>query len=319
MDSRDMMIYFIVNNTARTGKSRAIWLEMKELLENRSIEYKAYQTKYAGHATELARKISSLPEDRIYLITVGGDGTLNEVINGISDFSRIVLGILPIGSGNDFARGMGISRDTLANLEQILDLIESDSEGTAIDLGEVSCEALDTPKYFAISSGAGLDAIVCKKALHSRLKKFLNHLHLGKLTYLLLTVESLFSMTTCDADIVFDHGETMHVSHIIFAAGMNLRAEGGGVPMAPDAVPDDGMLCLGMAHDVPKWLTFFLLPFLVAGKQKYIKAFECIPFKECALHLSGSMTVHADGEYCGENTTITYKCLPGKLHFLKVS
>lgn len=89
------------------------------------------------HATELARKISSLPEDRIYLITVGGDGTLNEVINGISDFSRIVLGILPIGSGNDFARGMGISRDTLANLEQILDLIESDSEGTAIDLGEV--------------------------------------------------------------------------------------------------------------------------------------------------------------------------------------
>ena len=54
MDSRDMMIYFIVNNTARTGKSRAIWLEMKELLDNRSIEYKAYQTKYAGHATELA-------------------------------------------------------------------------------------------------------------------------------------------------------------------------------------------------------------------------------------------------------------------------
>ena len=52
-----------------------------------------------GHATDLARKISSLPEDRIYLITVGGDGTLNEVINGITDFSRIVLGILPIGSG----------------------------------------------------------------------------------------------------------------------------------------------------------------------------------------------------------------------------
>ncbi|MFQ7092567.1 MAG: acylglycerol kinase family protein, partial [Coprococcus sp.] len=76
------MIYFIVNITARTGKSRAIWLEMKEILENRSIEYKAFQTRYAGHATDLARKISSLPEDRIYLITVGGDGTLNEVING---------------------------------------------------------------------------------------------------------------------------------------------------------------------------------------------------------------------------------------------
>jgi len=111
----------------------------------------------------------------------------------------------------------------------------------------------------------------------------------------------------------------MHVSRMIFSAGMNLRAEGGGVPMAPDAVPDDGMLCLAMAHDVPKWLTFFLLPFLVAGKQKYISVFDCIPFKECTLHLSSPMTVHADGEYCGENTTITYKCLPGKLHFLKIS
>lgn len=313
------MIYFIVNNTARTGKSRAIWQQMKEVLESRHVHYKAYQTKYAGHATELARKISSLPDDRIYLITVGGDGTLNEVINGISDFSRVVLGILPIGSGNDFARGMGISKNTLSNLNRMLDLIDAGTEGTAIDLGEVSCEALDTPKYFAISSGAGLDAIVCKKALHSKLKKFLNHLHLGKLTYLLLTVESLFSMATSDAEIVFDDGEPLHVSHMIFAAGMNLRAEGGGVPMAPDAVPDDGMLCLGMAHDVPKWLTFFLLPFLVAGKQKYIKAFDCIPFKECTLHLSSPMTVHADGEYCGENTTITYKCLPGKLHFLKAS
>ena len=313
------MIYFIVNNTARTGKSRAIWQQMKEVLESRQVHYKAYQTKYAGHATELARKISSLPEERIYLITVGGDGTLNEVINGISDFSHVVLGILPIGSGNDFASGMGISRDTLFNLNRMLDLIEANTAGTAIDLGEVSCEALNAPKYFAISSGAGLDAIVCKKALHSKLKKFLNQLHLGKLTYLLLTVESLFSMTTSDADIIFDNGETLHVRNMIFAAGMNLRAEGGGVPMAPDAVPDDGMLCLGMAHDVPKWLTFFLLPFLVAGKQKYIKAFDCIPFKECTLHLSSPMTVHADGEYCGENTAITYKCLPGKLHFLKIS
>ena len=84
MDSRDIMIYSIVNITARTGKSRAIWMEMKEILENRGIEYKAFQTRYAGHATDLARKISSLPEDRIYLITVGGDGTLNEVINGIT-------------------------------------------------------------------------------------------------------------------------------------------------------------------------------------------------------------------------------------------
>lgn len=311
------MIYFIVNNTARTGKGRAVWHQIKEVLTERHIDFRAYRTKYAGHATKLARKISSLAEDRLYLITVGGDGTLNEVINGITDFNHVILGIIPVGSGNDFARGMEISADTRLHLNRLLDLIEANSEGIPIDLGMVDCEALHIPQYFAISSGVGLDAIVCKKALHSRLKKFLNQFHLGKLTYLLLTVQSLFSMTTCHADITFDHGEKRHIRHMIFAAGMNLRAEGGGVPMAPDAKPTDGTLCLSMAHHVPKWLTFFLLPFLAAGKQKYIRAFECIPFTECTLRLSRPMTVHADGEYCGENLLITYKCLPDKLHFLR--
>lgn len=311
------MIYFIVNNTARTGKGRAAWHQIKAVLTERHIDYRAYRTKYPGHATKLAQKISSLAEDKLYLITVGGDGTLNEVINGITDFNHVILGIIPVGSGNDFARGMNISKDTQAHLNHMLDLIENDSDGTAIDLGMVSCEALHIPQYFAISSGVGLDAIVCKKALHSRLKKFLNQFHLGKLTYLLLTIESLFSMATCHADITFDHGEKRPIRHMIFAAAMNLRAEGGGVPMAPDADSSDGTLCLSIAHNVPKWLTFFLLPFLVIGKQKYIKAFECIPFTECTLHLSKPMTVHADGEYCGENLLITYKCLPSKLHFLE--
>lgn len=81
--------------------------------------------------------------------------------------------------------------------------------------------------------GAGLDALVCKKALKSKVKDALNKLHLGKLTYLFLTVQSLFTMQTTDAAAVFDGKGQQNRKKMIFAAAMNFRAEGGGVPMAP--------------------------------------------------------------------------------------
>ena len=71
------------------------------------------------------------------------------------------------------------------------------------------------------------------------MKKILNRFHLGKLTYLMLTVQTLFSMRTFQANVTTD-GETESYENMIFATAMNLRAEGGGVPMAPESVPDDG-------------------------------------------------------------------------------
>ena len=73
-----------------------------------------------------------------------------------------------------------------------------------MDLGQVSWNGYEKPRLFAISAGAGLDALVCKKALKSKVKDALNKLHLGKLTYLFLTVQSLFTMQTTDAAAVFD-------------------------------------------------------------------------------------------------------------------
>ena len=96
---------------------------------------------------------------------------------------------------------------------------------------------------------------MCKKALHSRLKQVLNRFHLGKLTYLALTVQSLFTMETANAKVVTEHGGYI-LPKMIFAAAMNLPAEGGGVPMAPHASVQDGLLSLGSASGIAKWQTF---------------------------------------------------------------
>ena len=236
-------IQIIVNNGAGTGSAVPVWKETKEYLQEKEIPYNAYLTRYEKHAMKLAGQIcEKFPEGPIYLLVVGGDGTINEVLNGIPDFDRVRLGVIPTGSGNDFARNLGILRNTRGNLAEIVSCIEQEQNGEPlqrIDLGEVSWEDCTKPRIFGISAGAGLDAIVCKKALHSTLKKVLNRFHLGKLTYLMLTVQTLFSMKTFRATVTVD-GETEICQNMIFAAAMNLRAEGGGVPMAPDSTPYDG-------------------------------------------------------------------------------
>lgn len=82
-------IYFIVNEGARTGRAAEVWKQVRGLLKEKGIAYKAYETKHKGHATSLAAHIAALPRDVIYLVVLGGDGTVNEVLNGITDFDKV--------------------------------------------------------------------------------------------------------------------------------------------------------------------------------------------------------------------------------------
>ena len=325
------LLYFIVNRTAGTGKTCERWNVLSGYLKAHQISYKAYETKYKGHAAKLAKKISSLPEDKIYLIVVGGDGTINEVLNGITDFQKVRLGVISSGSGNDFSNGVGITGSPVERLEKILQNAKTDTY-REMDLGEVSSPAMEQPRKFGISSGLGMDAIVCKKALTSPLKKVLNTLHLGNLTYVLLTVYTLFSMETAPMQVTFTEGDpeeaesasesingskrTIHREKLIFLAAMNLFAEGGGVPMAPKASYIDGLLSFSGACDIPKWKTFFCLPLLVMARQDRIRGFESFEAPKAEIHLEKPVVLHADGEYCGDVTEAVFTCLKKKLKLL---
>lgn len=305
------LIYFIVNTKSGTGRGYTIWKSVKDYMIEHAINFKAVETKYIGHATELAGQVCELPVEELKLVVIGGDGTINEVINGITDFSKIRFGIIPTGSGNDFARGLGIGQEPITQLKRIIE-----SEATEnIDLGCLRLGKDNEKRYFAISAGVGLDAIVCKKALDSRLKKILNKVHLGKLTYLILTIQTLFSMKTAKLTAELD-ARVYELDKVIFAAFMNFRAEGGGVPMAPKADARDGRLSMCMVHGIPKWKTFFCLPFLVAGKHENIRGVDIVDCKRCRLQISEPFVTHADGEYCGAVTDITYECLPGRLRLI---
>ena len=193
------MYYFIVNTQARTGNAAHVWNEVKLVLKKEAVTYKAFETSFEGHATELARRLTENASDVIDIIILGGDGTINEVVNGIVDFNKVRLGVIPTGTGNDFARNLGIKGTT----EEIIRDILCGSKNVRLDIGAVNWGATPNQhrRLFTISSGFGLDALVCKKMLTSRVKKLLNSIHMGKLAYLVLTVQSLFSMKTYKGSI----------------------------------------------------------------------------------------------------------------------
>ena len=310
------MYYFIVNYTGGSGRARKTWNEVHKNLKLKGVTYKAYVTKYKGHATRLAEKISSLNDDDIRIVVVGGDGSINEVLNGIRDFSKVKLGVIPTGSGNDFARGLDIPSDP----EEALDMILNSVGNHCIDLGKVITEE-GLPHIFGISSGIGLDAIVCKKAIGSKVKRVLNGIKLGKLTYLVLTVHTLFSMETYNVKVVTtlkdgSRTETVDYKNLIFLAAMNFRCEGGGVPMNPKARPDDGLLSICAVSDIPKLKTFFLLPVLVAAKHGNKKGFELKNVKKLEFSADRPMVLHADGEYVGDVRQIEMDIIPDAIRVL---
>lgn len=305
------MYYFIVNEHGGSGKAIKTWKKVQKILDSNQIPYEKLVTTESVGASALARNVSSL-DGEINLVVVGGDGTINEVLNGIGDFERVSLGVIPTGSGNDFARGMKIPRDT----KKAVDLILKSGSYKQADIGKVTFDD-GKSRLFGISSGMGMDAIVCKKALKSKLKNFLNRLGLGQFIYIIYTVQTLFSMKTETFKISFDGEAFQDVPKLIFIAFMNLEAEGGGVKMFPGADSQNGKLSVCLASGIPKLRAFAYLPFLVAGKQEKLRGFLLRQCSEIEVSCpKGGATLHLDGEYGGEVSHLKVRVLPGKLRLI---
>ena len=306
------MYHFIVNLNSRTGKARKIWEDLRAELDRREVMYALHETKYAGHAIEISRRLVRDEEAPVKIVVLGGDGTFNEVINGARDFDKIEIGYIPTGSGNDLARGLELSPDPMENLIKILE----SKECMKMDLGCLSWDEGESKKYFAVSTGVGVDADVCRRALSSTLKKVLNAIGLGKLTYAILTLISLFAMPPMNAHIVTDGEDHGIKDKITFIAIMNHKCEGGGVPMSPVADAMDGKLSMCCIHGLSRFGALGAFPSLLAAKHMTNKAFFGPDFKEADIVLKTPHVWHTDGEMCSYNTKMHIECLPGAISIM---
>ena len=295
------MFYFIVNPHARSGQGINIWKKAEGFLAAEDTEYEVFFTKYTGHARELARQIAvlSLP---CTLTVLGGDGTLNEVIDGLAsqgDFSHITLGYIPTGSGNDFARGLGIPSDVTACMRAIL-------SPSAFALADVGVSRTSQRKrHFLVSSGIGYDADICLGVMKTPAKKFLNRLRLGKLTYVYVALKLLLKYQCCPVSVRIDKKEIYRLPRFYFLAAMNMKQEGGGVRFCPRARYQDGLLDICLVGDIPKAKILALFPTAFVGKHTGFKGIHMYRCRRIDIISRDPLPIHCDGESMGYHRHLT--------------
>ena len=226
----------VVNPMASIGKGRKDWPLIKDLLEKEGFDFDCVMTEHHGHAIELVRdNITEKGYKRI--ISVGGDGTNNEVINGIFTQGRfpateITMGVVPVGTGNDWRRTFGFP-------EGYPNIIKMLKKGNLFlhDIGKVTYynDGDARVRYFLNGAGMGLDEMVCNKT-----NKMKSEGKGGTIRYLLSVVNSLLTFKCIHVQIEVDDQQVFDEEILSLSIG-NGRFNGGGMMMMPKAEPDDGL------------------------------------------------------------------------------
>ena len=301
------MYYFIINPVSGSGRGIAIWKTVRTELERLHVTYRSFLLSKRGEAGALAASLSNMVTP-FTAVVVGGDGTINEFLNGLSSFENLTFACIPTGSGNDFVRGLGTEKDPLKTLHAIL----HPGKIARINIGRLTSES--GTASFAVSSGIGYDASVCRSVLTSKLKTLLNRFHSGKLVYLVTALRQLFTMKLPSLQVTIDdEAESRAYPNTYFAAAMNLPYEGGGFLFCPEALPDDDYIDLIIVNDISRLQALHLLPLALFGKHVGHKGIHIIRCKKAVIESPYARCVHTDGEIPGSFSHITLSLHSKKL------
>jgi len=278
---------FIVNPIAGKGKTGKLIDTLRMLINNNKLDYKILKTVSRGHIDSIIEENKQI-FDRF--IIVGGDGTAHDLINSKS-ITDVICGIIPTGSGNDYAMTLKMKKSLEENLEVILK-----DNVSHLDIGFAEIENQDGRKLiakFANSIGIGFDAAV---AAGAQSITFISGLPLYLLSVFKNVISYQMTHFTVDAD-------DFKYSDIAFMLAVGIgKTAGGGFRLTPDAEADDGLLDFCLIKKVNKLEAVInLLPRAIIGK--HINSFRVIYRKSSKLSVSikSPLYVHADGEILTNN------------------
>ncbi len=307
------MYHIMINPASGSGHGLKIWKnQIAPLLQSQNIPCIPYFTEGKGDAARIAEDIARQTAGSLSLVILGGDGTVNEALQGPEDTSRITLGYIPTGSSNDLARDLKIPTTPSA----ALDLILHSGKPCPMDLGVLTYPD-GTARRFAVSCGMGFDAAVCEEALHSRIKSVMNRLGLGKLTYLGIALKQLFASKAISGRLTMEDGSLIDIGSMLFTACMLHRFEGGGFMFAPDADDSDGYLNICAVGDLPKLLILFALPTAFVGKHYRFRGITPYKVRSLTIETSLPLWVHTDGEVSRRSSQIHVTCEKNAIRILR--
>jgi diacylglycerol kinase (ATP) len=278
----------IVNPVAGKGAGERAIPEIKSYLELFDIDYDLILTEYPGHAIDLAEEAGTNGYGTV--VAVGGDGTANEVINGLMRADNnggltSSLAVLPVGRGNDFSFGMGVPQ----NLKDSCKLL-ADGKTRMIDIGFVKGGDYPEGRYFGNGVGIGFDAVVGFEA--AKLPSFIS----GIPAYLIAALKTIFLFFDAPVLRIEIDGEVLEQPCLLVSL-MNGRRMGGSFMFAPESKSDDGLLNLCIAKQVTRLQVLGLFPKVMSGTQQEHPAVKMPVARRIKIEaLSGTLPVHADGE-----------------------
>ena len=291
-------VVFLVNPASANGATAKRWPALRRRAAELGLAGDELLSERPGHLTELARGVA---EAGRLLVVVGGDGTLNEVANGIVG-SEAELAVLPNGTGQDFGRSHGIP----SRFDEAVG-VALHGEVRPVDAGRAtfrSHEGVEVTRYFVNVGSVGMSGAVARRA--NSMSKALG----GRATFYYALVREFMAWKNTEVTVGFDGGERRgHMHDVILANG---RWHGGGMKLAPDALPDDGLFDVVLIGDVNKLDFVTTSPKLYSGKHVAHPKIEVLRSSRVTVDSTVPLPLELDGEESG-STPAQFEIVPNAL------
>jgi diacylglycerol kinase (ATP) len=295
----------ILNPTAGRGAGTQLSPKIESYLRDQGLAFELATTRAPGHAVLLAREAVARGHHR--LLAVGGDGTFNEVLNGLMQAGgtpdEVALGVVPIGTGNDMAYGAGLPLEW----QEACNVITQGST-RVLDVGHVQCEN-DEALYFGNGVGIGFDAIV---NIESRKLKRLR----GFLLYFVALMKTLIAYY--NAPVVTIHvDDVAMVQSSLMISIMNGRRFGGGFYMTPEALMDDGLFDVCVTGKVARFKMIGFVPRFMRGTHITDRRVTLTQGRRISVAIDTPWAAHVDGEIYGVGARqLEVELIPQRLRIL---
>jgi diacylglycerol kinase (ATP) len=293
----ERFVKFIVNPVSGNGRTRKVLPHLLSLAKRIGLDFDMQLTQAPEHATELAREHSA---EFDVVVAVGGDGTVNEVAAGAVK-SKAVMGVIPTGTGNDFARALGRLKSLQDYIHRIVD-----GKVKAIDTGVLTLNNREL--IFVNGVGAGFDAEVARESLNvHRLK--------GLSRYLYAVLKTLAKYKSVQMSIELDD-RLLEGKRYLVAVGNGISA-GGGFLLTPDARLDDGLLDVCLVSDLSVGRVLRVLPSVLNGSHGKYPEVTMRQAKRIRIKSEMPVSIHRDGEVPSQKVSeFELRVDPGYLHIV---
>ncbi|MQS52279.1 diacylglycerol/lipid kinase family protein [Companilactobacillus mishanensis] len=293
-------IEIIYNKRAGNGQSKSTWNKIQNFLKNAEINFEVHETKCDGDGIPIAKQLAENITPFTRILVIGGDGTLNQALNGvmISDNPDTPLAYIPSGSGNDFSRGLKIKKQSPLELLQKMLIMD---DPVTIDVAQADDLNTNQTKYFVNNIGMGFDASTVYYTNHSKRKDILNTLKMGTLAYVSSLIKVIHLQGGFPIDVEYGN-KTKHFDSAYIVVATNHPYFGGGIAIDPLAQPFDEKLDLVVVNKITG-MTFVKLFTKLLTNGSHLKDKEVWHIQEPEFTISDHSVEQGqmDGEELGQH------------------